>query len=646
VLNHENLFYVQNAFNHQRWQQLVHANRHYHRVVINYSWIGFLTLMIPMISQSEQVIQVDMEPLMITGTRLLTPSDPLAASTVIQHDDWEQQQASSLVDVLRNQSGVIVRQPGGAGQPASVQLRGAETDHTLVLLDGVQINSPTLGVAPWEQLPLDGIQRIEIVRGPASSLYGSEALGGVIQLFTNRDWSTSTPQVQLRTTVGSDDHKESTAHLAIGAGSHWWLQAYLGATRAGGFDACSGEPGVGGCFVKEPDRDRHTSNYALLSTHYEPNSTLALDLRYLRTAASTDYDGNLWSGNRNRTLFQTISTQAQWQYQPHWSMQWTVAYTKNRSLIDFNQQERDYFITEQQSATWQHDITIQPRHQLAFGIDYQRDTIDTRLPYTENTRHNTGLFTNYVTSWHQHDLQLGMRYDDNSQFGQQTTGQIRWGWWLTPSLQWVASYGTAFKAPTFNELYYPGFGNPDLHPECAWSADVGFNGSLDWGTWSAHLYQLDIDDLIAFDALTARPENLDTARIRGVELSSEIQIAQWVATAHLDFLDARNQTAGAYHGRHLARRPDQTARLDIHRNFGSWHVGATWFVAGSSYDDFANQQRLDGYQLLDLRVEKSLGSHWRLQGRIENTLNQHYETAAYYNQPERRLFLTVRWQNK
>jgi vitamin B12 transporter len=264
--------------------------------------------------------------------------------------------------------------------------------------------------------------------------------------------------------------------------------------------------------------------------------------------------------------------------------------------------------------------------------------------YTVTERDNVGVFSQYLGRFGMHDLQASLRGDDNEQFGSQTTGSLAWGYEFGGGLRLTASYGTAFKAPTFNELYFPGFGNPSLRPEESSSIEAGISDTTTWGNWSVNLYQTDIDDLIAFDANTFAPANIDSARIRGLEAVLDARFGQWDLSTSLTLLDPINKGDGPNRDNLLPRRAEQSLRLDLDRSFGHYSLGATLLGVGRRYDDIANNRELDAYVTLDLRGEYRLAQAWRLQARIDNLFDEEYETAAFYNQPGRSFFLTLRYQ--
>ncbi|HVH34413.1 MAG TPA: TonB-dependent receptor, partial [Tahibacter sp.] len=302
------------------------------------------------------------------------------------------------------------------------------------------------------------------------------------------------------------------------------------------------------------------------------------------------------------------------------------------------------FDTRRDSYTLQGDIGVGTAQLLSVGVDYLDDRVDSTTPYDERSRDVTGVFAQYQGKFGAHDVQASLRNDDNEQFGAHDTGSLAWGYALNNDLRLVASYGTAFKAPTFNELYFPGFGNAALKPEESRSVEVGLRGRAGEGRWELHAFQTRVDDLIAYDAATFAPGNIDEARIRGVEASWATTLAGWNVDSSVTLLDPKNDGASANHGNELPRRGRQSARIDLDRRFGAFGLGATVNAQGKRYDDLANRTRLGGYGTLDLRAEYAFSPDWLLQARVENAADHDYETAAFYNQPGRSYFVTLRYR--
>jgi vitamin B12 transporter len=296
------------------------------------------------------------------------------------------------------------------------------------------------------------------------------------------------------------------------------------------------------------------------------------------------------------------------------------------------------------SISWQNDISLRDEDLLTVGADYLHDRVDSSTPFDKTSRENIGYFAQYQTRLSKHDLILAARQDDNSQFGSQTTGNLSWGYPLTKRYRLVASVANAFKAPSFNDLYFPGFGNANLNPETAITTEIGLRGKQSWGNWDITAYRTEFDDLIAFDGSTSAPANLESARLVGLESQLQTRILKWDVSANLSFLKTENKTPGSNQGNAFPRRPEHALNIDIDRDYGRYSIGLSLLAKGKAYDDVANTRELDAYTLVDLRAAYQLNKEWLLQGQINNLFEEDYETAAFYNQPKSDVSLTLRYQ--
>ena len=235
-----------------------------------------------------------------------------------------------------------------------------------------------------------------------------------------------------------------------------------------------------------------------------------------------------------------------------------------------------------------------------------------------------------------------MREEDNEQFGRHATGNAAWGVSFADAWRVTAGYGTAFKAPTFNELYYPFFGNPSLRPETSASTELGLRFDGERADVRFDIFHTRVEDLIAYDVAIGLPGNIERARMRGAELTLETAVAGWDLDASASWLDTE-QLAGFNAGRDLPRRADHGLRIDLDRDFGDFSLGLTGLAEGDRYDDAANTRRLPGHALLDVRAEYRIARAWTLQARVANVFDRDYETVSFYRQPGREWLLTLRW---
>ena len=595
------------------------------------------------ISPAQAAEHTYLQDQLVTATRSVqTTQQSLAAVTVFDRAQIEQSQATSVPELLKKVPGVSFANNGGPGKHTSLFMRGSESDHVLVLIDGIKIGSATSGGAALQDLPLELIERIEVVRGPRSSLYGSEAIGGVIQIFT-RKGKGSGAKPFFSAGYGTHDSYTGSAGISGGDGKAWYSLGLSGADS----DGINVKPVSSSGY--EDDADGYRNLSAALSAGYRFDNGLELDANLLQAKSHNDFD----QVNRARTSgfranangeSRVFGSRARFSPLDPWLVTLQAGRSEDKSdgYLDGHFDSR--FDSRRDSASWQNDLTLAVGHSLILGVDYQRDEVNGNTPYAEDSRDNKGAFTQYLGTVERHDWQLSLRRDDNQQFGQHDTGNIGYGYALTDWLRGTISYGTAFKAPTFNELYFPNYGNPQLDAETSRSLEVGLAGQHGWGHWAVNAFRTRIDDLIAYDSSIRGPANVDEARIRGIEwvLGSRLLGLDW--NANYTVMEPENRSGGANDGNELARRAKQIFNLDLDRRLGAFSLGASLHAEGQRYDDLANTKELSGYASLDLRGEYRISPEWRLQTRVANLLDADYETAEGYNQPGQALYLSVRYQ--
>ncbi|MGF6690537.1 vitamin B12 transporter [Metapseudomonas resinovorans] len=586
----------------------------------------------------------------VTATRSEQPvRASLAATTVIDREEIERSQAQSVPDLLRKVPGVTLSNNGGPGKNTTLFMRGTESDHVLVLIDGVKVGSVSAGLTAFQDLPVELIERIEVVRGPRSSLYGSEAIGGVIQIFTRKGGKEGA-KPWFSAGYGTHDSYEGSAGVSGGDGKAWYS---LGVSSQ---DTDGINSRRQGSDYYEPDADGYRNLSGSLRAGYRFENGLELDGTLMRAKAHNDYDDidqfgffhplgghNANADNRQELL----GGRARFSPVEIWDVTLQAGRSEDKSTSWTDGVFDARFDSKRDSASWLNDLTLAEGHVLTLGYDWQRDQVSSSTAFEKDSRLNKGWFAQYLGEYGRQDWQLSLRRDDNEQFGTHDTGNAAWGYALTDAVRFSLSYGTAFKAPSFNELYYPGYGNPDLDAETSESFEAGLAGQHDWGRWSINAYRTHVDDLIAYDStlgLYGGPNNIGKARIDGLELVLGSQWLGWDWNANATFLDPQNRESGANSGNDLPRRAREVFNLDLDRRIGRFGIGATLHAEGRSYNDLANRERVAGYATVDLRGEYWLTEEWRLQAKVTNLLDADYETALDYNQPGQAVFFSVRYQ--
>ena len=581
------------------------------------------------------------DPVIVTATRTLQKlEDSLSAVTVIERADIEHSQARTLDEVLAGVEGIAIARQGGLGQPTSVYVRGGESDHVLWIIDGIRVGSVTTGIPALQDIPLDTVERIEIVRGARSSLYGADAMGGVVQIFTRRGGAADRA---LRVTGGSN----GTRQLSFGAGlgdETAWLDLQGAHLETDGINACLGRPFPpgGGCFTSEPDRDPYRNTSVNVGGGYRWRGGASLEAFVQRAEARVAFDSSFLNEsdlvNQAAGIKLVAEPIAGWRSTLTAGRSWdeSTSFSASASFTSVFNSSRD-------TLTWQNELRA-GSGDLLLGADFLRDRVDSDIDYTRPSRDNQAAFAQYAFAFGSQDLALAARIDDNEQFGSNATGSVAWGLQLAEGMRAYASVGSAFKAPSFNELYYPGFSNPNLSPERALTTELGLKQRRAWGRWSLSAYRSEVDELIAFDVATFLPQNVSQALLTGVEGALEWQGGPWRFSQTVGWLSAEDRSPGFDRGRALPRRPAWSGRSAIAWSGSSFDAGASVQFASRRYDDLANTRELGGYATVDLTGAWRLSSATEVQVRLANAFDRRYETATLYPALGREFFVTLRYR--
>lgn len=590
-------------------------------------------------TSAHTALAADKEPItiVITASRAAeTVDETMAPVSVIGREQIEQSGAVSVPDLLTVVPGLAISKNGGMGQQTSVFLRGAESDQILVLIDGVKVGSATAGTTPFQDIPLDQVERIEVVRGPRSSLYGSEAIGGVIQIFTRKGGKGLRPS--LRVSAGS--HATSSLQAGVSGGnSAKWYSLNVSKYKTDGFNVCKGSFSAG-CFTIEPDADGYENTSVSLRGGAKVSDNFGIEAGILNSDSETEFDGSFQ--NESDSLTQVAHVKANFNVNKNWAGSLLVAQSTDSSDSFLNGTFASAFETSRDQISLQNELLLK-KGRLIFGADLINDEVESNTAFTVTSRDNTGIFASFSMNIGGGEIEVSARNDDNEQFGSKTTGGIAYGRDLGNSRRMTLSYGTAFKAPTFNELYYPGFGNANLEAETSSSFDAGISGRTKNGRWSINLFRTEIEDLIGFDSVTFAPVNINKAEITGLELASSTNIAGWALGISATLQNPKDASGGANDGKQLPRRAKRILSLTTDRDFGKLSVGASISSRGDTYDNVSNTTLISSYSLLDLRAEYQIHSKWALGLKVNNVLDKEYETASFYNQDGINVMATLRY---
>jgi vitamin B12 transporter len=571
-----------------------------------------------------------LDELLVTANRSVEArNQSSAASTVFTRADIERLQARSVAEILQYVPGVNVVSTGGAGSQTGIFMRGTSTAQTLVLVDGQRIASASSGTASIEFLSPDQIERIEVVRGSRSALYGSDAIGGVIQIFTRRGEAEGIhPYVRLAT--GSRGTFERSTGVSGGDGkTHYQLGAALNETA--GIDATTDESNG------NRDHDAYRNRSLSLNLSHRFNERLEVGATLLDQRGQNEFDDAFGDTlPYNDFVLSSGSAYIDGQLGDSWSSRLEVGHSEDKRDTKNDVAGGSFYTynTFRDSASWVNTLQLDDANQLLVGADWYEERLHATDAFIEDTRWNQGAFIQHRLQTDHFSTELGLRHDKNAQYGSENT----WNGALTVPLNQAnaltLSYSEGFRAPTFNDLYYPDFcsggfcfpsANPDLKPERSksyelqWRNDYSASGHLD-----VSLYRTQLKDAIVLDG-NFIPQNVQNARINGLEASLDDQLFGWQANLALGLTDPRDRDSGHV----LQRRAKRTLSLALDRRFGDFGVGATWRAVSGVYDDAANDIELGGYGLLGLRGDWQATPEVNLALKLDNLLDKDYAQATY-----------------
>ncbi len=583
-------------------------------------------------STPPQPKHIPVQPVVIvTAARIAqTVSASLADVSVITRAQIDASGMPDLTGLLRRQAGVDIVRSGGVGQQTSVFLRGSNSNQVLVLIDGVRVASANTGAYAWEQLPLDAIQRIEIVRGPRAAQWGSEAIGGVIQIFTR---------------------KLHGPHIATRVGSYGDYANSVGLGRwdtRGGVSIIVGNRNVRGFSTQNPqgfsynpnNNGNHARNLSARSAWHFGNQILAGNL--LRSDSNISFDQGL-----SHVIEQSAGVSLSGELAPGWSQRVSLG-NDREDLATTSSYGQSLMLSQRQQADWQLEWSYAPGQQLVAGLDWihahgiSRNTASNTDVY-DGPRSNQGAYLGWYGRHNPANWELALRRDHNSLFGNATTASAAAGIKLSAYARINASFGQGFRGPSLGEQYSPGFfgyyaGNPALRPERSHSSELDLLlRPLDSLKLKLALYHTRVSDLITFAGIKNQAINLARAKMDGVEFTGSWNRGPWHARLSTSLDNARNLD----NGQRLLRRPLRKADISLDRRFGTrLQAGLELFLSGPSSDYGA---KLGGYSLVNAHLDWHLQHGLQLSLYLQNLAAHRYSLAYGYNTPGRSGWLTLRW---
>jgi vitamin B12 transporter len=565
------------------------------------------------------------DTIVVTPTRMAEKTNALVGDiSVITAQEIAAAGQTSLVELLQTQPGVEIIQSGGSGALASVFIRGGNSGHTLVLVDGLRVGSATVGTTPLENIALDQVERIEILRGPASSLYGADAVAGVIQIFTRQGHGAP----KLSATLGAGSYGLLQGQVNYG-GETGDTRFSLGAGYSrtdGGFS--SARPGTYGY---NPDKDGDEKRSVHMNVDHAIDERNHIGLTAMANRDFVDFD----DGTAKDVAHNEVNGVSAW-WKGRLSGQWT---SQLRAGLGQNHTENfslglptSRFDTDQTQYLWQNDFALSSGH-LTASLERNEQRVGSSTALTATRRTINAAQLGYLGQWGAHTLQASLRHDDYSDFGGHSTGTAAYAYALNAAWRASASYGTSFKAPTFNDMYWPiqyGYqGNPNLKPEQGRNLEMSLRYQEGVNRAGATVYRNRLSDLIVYvpSFPVSTMENVNRATLEGITLDGGTELAGVHIRASMDWQQPVNDATGKL----LNYRARRHGTLDVSKVLDRWELGATLVASGSRFADLANTLSLPGYARLDVRAQYRINPEWQVLMRVNNALDADYQLVAGYD---------------
>ena len=590
----------------------------------------------------------------------------IANTTVITEEEIEQAGLSSLAELLQKQSGIEISNLGGPGKVSSINIRGTSSTHSIILLDGMRIGASTSGMTAIENLPLSQIEKIEIVRGPASSLYGQDGIGGVIQIFTKKGREGFHPYLS----IGYGRYQTKQLNAGISGGNKTTSYALnISGTNTDGFSAFVPDSSKASN-TQNLDKDKYKNRSISSTLSYNLNKDYKIDLQYFLTTGRNMFDNRFANlspdqNYRDKSKQEVYAMKTTGQINKLWES--SIKIGKSTDLYSAQQHYNmdtfiydpdvvDLYETTQYQMTWQNNIKLN-KGSLVMLYDFLQEKIDTTDLYDKTKRTNNGFVLGYNIEYNQNTLQTSLRKDLNSQYNNETTGNIGYAYQINPQWKISSSFGTAFVAPSFNYLYSSvdswALGNPDLKPEKSKNIEGSIKYQDNSKSFYLTAYQNAIKDFIIYEAIAensrTNTQNLNEAKIQGVTLTGDQSFEHIQLKGSLTAESPKNKDTNKY----LPRRAKLYGNLSINYYIQEWIFGIEQIGSGSRYDDKANNNKIEGYMITNLIANFALNEKTTINFRLDNAFDKAYalayegsqssSTGYIYQTPGRSLYTNLRY---
>ncbi|MDR2876570.1 MAG: TonB-dependent receptor [Chromatiales bacterium] len=573
------------------------------------------------------VYGADASPVVVTATRTaLDVDEVLAPVVVITREQIERQQGMDIADLLRFHAGFDIGRNGGPGQATSLFLRGTDSNHVLVMIDGVRINPGTIGGAALHNLQPELIERIEVVKGPRSALYGSDAIGGVINIITRR--ATQGDEVDISAAGGSFDTTRFTAGARHASDSGMRFGVDVSSYNTDGFAPSTSS-----------DVKRGHDNLGVNAHVGQRFSLFDVELTHFQAQGNTEYL-DFFLAPLDQDFLNSV-TALRFEATPSANWRTRLKLSQMKDEIDQNQSE-DFAHTDRRTIDWQNDVHLGSAQLLTAGLEFSREQTSAASFGTvfDEDRDIRAAYLQDAIEYGAHRAVLATRYTDYDGFGEQLTWGVDYGYWLTEATRFTAAVGTAFRAPDQTDRF--GFGgDPNLKPEKARNVELGMLHRFSPAQRvTLQAFQNDLDQLIEFDFSAGGMINIAQARIRGVELSYEYAAGPWYFLTQATMQDPVSRDSG----NQLPRRTKRSVTASLDYTLKRWQLGSDMLLAAERRDSDFSDATLPGYGIVNLHAALALGNGWSLRARVENLFDKEYELAAGFRTAERSYLLQLGWR--
>ena len=597
----------------------------------------------PLAAVAQGVTAPQLQPVVVSASGFAQSlADAIPNTTVHTREDIASSGHTDLPGLLAGAAGIDLVRNGGAGGLTATFMRGAEARQVLVLVDGVRIDSATSGTARLENLVLDQVERVEVVRGNVSALYGSAAVGGVVQIFTRRG------------------EGPPRGNAAIGVGSRGEERASFGSSGVFGVDGATdyslqasrhrtdGKSAIDTRLLPDadPDRDGFRNTSLTGSIGHRLSSRHRIGARAYWSESRVELDDSFMVGPAAVVQQESRLTVASawWEARPtaRWRSTLRASIADERSLSRYESGGEDPFDTRRNEVEWRNELALGPGT-ASLGLASIHERIATGIDYDRHRRRSHSAFAAYALKRGPHQAEAAVRYDDFSDVGDATTGSLGYGYAIDDRWKVLGRVATAFNAPTFNQLFYPGFSNPGLDPERARSIELGVQYERDAVLLRATAFRTRYTDMIDSPPPDFLPANVASAQVQGLELTANGVARGWRFSASATFQSPTNRQTGET----LLRRAKRFGALDVARRLGAWEAGADLAWGGSRRDfriDTFAPVVLESRARLGLRLQRRILPDTSLVMRLDNVTDDDTPIAHGYLPTGRSLFVMLRWQ--